>query len=234
MIVWPAPVNVTVDPDEIREATDAVVQEPSIRIVAVLMLRLAGPADNRSPERATVAPVQMSTPDHVRFETKVVPMPGFTVRLPRGCGMLMDPPDAFTTTVEVPAVNSPAEVSIDWTVIVLPFATSTPPAETVTVAAVTARFAPEVLSVIVPGPPWIVIVRARRPETAIVNVTEEEPLLNTTASNSGLLKWVPANAIVWSELELKVTIPVPADHDPEVEVFVQLPEIVHASEPNAR
>ena len=65
----------------------------------------------------------------------------------------MDPPDASTTTVEVPAVKLPAEVSIDRTVTTLPFAIKVPPLATVRVPAPIAKSEPEVLRVVVPEPP---------------------------------------------------------------------------------
>jgi len=84
-------------------------------------------------------------PDQARFEATVVATPGFTLRFATGWGMLMDPPDAFTTTVDVPAVNTPVDVSIDLAVIVLPFAISDPPLATLTVVAVIGKFEPDVV-----------------------------------------------------------------------------------------
>ncbi len=72
---------------------------------------------------------------------------------------------------------------------------------------------------------------ATRPREAIAKVTVEDPLSNTTVLNSLPVKLAPANVMVWSELALNVTTAVPAPHEAEVEVFVQFPETVHASEP---
>lgn len=72
---------------------------------------------------------------------------------------------------------------------------------------------------------------ATRPREAIVKVTVEDPLSNTTVLNSLPVKLAPANVMVWSELALNVTTADPADQDAEVDAFVQFPETVHASEP---
>lgn len=74
---------------------------------------------------------------------------------------------------------------------------------------------------------------ATKPPDAIVKVTLEDPLLNTTVLNSLPARFAPAKAMLRSDAELKVTVDDPTDHEAEVEAFVQLPEIVHASEPKA-
>ena len=68
---------------------------------------------------------------------------------------------------------------------------------------------------------------------AIVNATVGAPLLKTTLLNSGAFPGRAANVIVWSDDELNVTVAVPIAHDADVEAFVQDPEMVHDSEPNA-
>jgi len=45
---------------------------------------------------------RVSVPDHVTLEEKVVLVPGVTMRLKIGCVSRIEPPDAFTTMVEVP------------------------------------------------------------------------------------------------------------------------------------
>ena len=149
------------------------------------------------------------------------------------CGMLTDPPEAFTTSKEVPAANPPADVSIDLAVIVLPFAVRAPPLATLTVLAVSGRFDPDVVRVVVPVPPRMTIVFATRPRVAIVNTTVEDPPSKTTELNSLPLRLAPPKVIVWSVDALKVTVADPEDHEAEVDAFVQFPETVHASEPNA-
>jgi hypothetical protein len=78
-----------------------------------------------------------------------------------------------------------------------------------------------------------VIALATSPREAIVNVTVDDPLLNTTMLNSTPLRLVPAKVMVCADDALKVTVADPADQDADVEAFVQEPETVHASEPKA-
>src|SRR5439155_750251 len=73
----------------------------------------------------------------------------------------------------------------------------------------------------------------RLPSEVIVNVVVEEPLSNSTVLNSLPAKLAPANVIVWSVVALNVTTADPADQDAEVEAFVQFPETIQVSEPNA-
>ena len=67
----------------------------------------------------------------------------------------------------------------------------------------------------------------------MVNVTVEDPLLNTTVPNSLPFKFAPAKAMVWSEVALKVTVADPADQEAVDEAFVQFPETVQDSDPKA-
>lgn len=55
----------------------------------------------------------------------------------------------------------------------------------------------------------------------------------TTELNSAPARFAPANVIVCEAALAKVTVPVPAAHDAEVLAFVQEPETVQDSEPNA-
>jgi len=149
------------------------------------------------------------------------------------CGIWIDPPEPLTTMREVPAVNVPKEVSIDLTVIGLPFALRAPPLATINEVALIARLEPDVDRVVVPVPPWIVMLFAARPRAAIVKATVDAPLSKITVLNSLPFRPVPAKVIVWSDVALKVIVPDPADQEAEVEAFVQLPETVQASDPNA-
>jgi len=233
VMVVPAPVKVADEPVEVKAVAEEVSQEPPAEIVAEAKLRAAAPDEVRLPWNATVAPVRFRTEDHVMFEVKVVVMPGFTVRLFRGCGTRIVPPDALTTMTELPAVKAPAEVSIARIVRTLPLARSAPPARTAKVSAVIGRSEPAVVTVVVPEPPWTVRVWTCKAEPVRVKTMVDAPPLNTTALNSGPARLVPAKVIVRDEAASNVTLPVPADHDAEVDPFVQLPETVQASEPKA-
>jgi hypothetical protein len=68
-------------------------------------------------------------------------------------GTLMDPPDAFTTTVEAPDTNPPAEVFIERRVMMLGFAVNELPVPTVNVPVVIGKPEPEVDSVVAPEAP---------------------------------------------------------------------------------
>src|SRR2546422_850571 len=140
--------------------------------------------------------VTVSAPDQVMLEAKVVLIPGLTTMSCRVCVMLMEPPEMLTTTVEFPAANAPAGVLSDRTVRMLAFAVSAPPTSTVRAFAIIGRLAPEVVNVVVPGPPWIVIVCATSPSEAIVNVVVEEPLSNSIVLNSLPAKLAPANVMI--------------------------------------
>src|SRR6266705_728546 len=200
---WPAPrvieplppVKVTAEPIDVRVAAE-VSHDPAIESVEVPRLRTAGPLDIRLPSKTDVELVSVSAPDHVMLEAKVVLTPGLTSTSCRVCGTLMEPPEMLTTTVEVPAANAPLAVFRDRTVRMLAFAASAPPTSTVRAFARIGRLAPEVVNVVVPGPPWIVMVCAASPSEVIVNVVVEEPLSNSTVLNSLPAKLAPANVIV--------------------------------------
>src|SRR5437660_11089014 len=133
------PVKVTEEPVEVNAVTDDESHDPAMAIEAKSKTRVAEPVEVTLPLKVTVVPVRVSAPDHVTLEEKVVLTPEVTVRLKIGCGIRMEPPDALTTRVEVPAAKAPAEVSIDRIVMVLPPAVSVaPPA--------TSRLAPPVMS----------------------------------------------------------------------------------------
>jgi hypothetical protein len=201
---WPAPrvieplppVKVTAEPIDVRVAAVEVSHDPAIESVAVPRLRTEGPFEVRLPAKTDVEPVSVSAPDQVMLEAKVVLMPGLTTRSCRVCGTLTEPPEMLTTTVEVPAANAPATVLSDRIVRMLAFAVSDPPTPTVRAFAIIGRLAPEVVNVVVPGPPWIATVCATRLPEAIVNVVVEEPLSNSIVLNSLPAKLAPANVMI--------------------------------------
>jgi hypothetical protein len=133
------PVKVTEEPVDVNAVIDDESHDPATAIEARSKTRVAEPVDVTLPLKITVVPVRLSAPDHVTLEEKVVLTPGITVRLKIGCVIRMEPPDALTTRVEVPAVKAPAEVSIDRIVMVLLPAVSVPPPAT-------SRLAPPVMS----------------------------------------------------------------------------------------
>jgi len=133
-IAWLAPVKVTEDPANENVVAEDESQEPAIEIDAESRIRTAGPVELKLPLKAIVVPIKVNVPAQDTFDEKVVLMPGATVRLKIGCVIRIDPPDAFTMMVDVAAVNAPAEVSIERTVIVLPPAVSAPPAATTRLA----------------------------------------------------------------------------------------------------
>jgi len=182
--------------------------------------------------KTDVEPVSVRAPDQVMLEAKAALIPGFTSRLYRVWVTLMEPPETFTTMVEVPAMNAPADVLNDRIVMTLALAVRDPPTPTVSALAVIGRLEPEVVTMVIPGPPWIVIAVATRPPEAIVKVVVDDPLLNTIVLNSFPAKLAPAKVMVWSEVALNVTTADPEDQDAEVDAFVQFPETVQASDPN--
>src|SRR6266852_3639077 len=179
---FPVPENVTVELVAVKVVAEDVSQLPElIVIVADPNVNVAAPLEVRLfvPNATVPALVKASVPVHVRDPANVVETAGLTVRLFTVCVMLMEPPDAFTTTVEAPTVNVPRWVSIDVTVIVDPLAVRAPPAFTTKVTALMARFEPLVFSVVVPAPPAIVSVPpTSRLFAAIVKVTVEAHELN--------------------------------------------------------
>jgi len=137
-MVWLVPVKVTEEPVDVNVVTDDESHDPAMAIEVESKTRIAEPVDVTLPLKVTVVPVRLSAPDHVTFEEKVVLTPGTTVRLKIGV-IRMEPPDALTTRIEVPAVKAPAEVSIDRIVMVLLPAVSAPPPAT-------SKLAPPVMS----------------------------------------------------------------------------------------
>jgi len=227
------PVKVTVEPIDVRVAAEEVSHDPAMVIEDVPRLRTAGPLEVRLPLKTDVELVSVSAPDHVMLEANVVLIPGLTTTSCRVWVTLMEPPELLTTTIEVPGANAPAAVLSDRTVRMLAFAVSAPPPPTVSVFVIIGRLAPDVVSVVVPGPPRIVIVCATRPLEASVNVVVEEPPSNSIVLNSLPAKLAPANVMVWSVVASNVTTADPADQNAEFEAFVQLPEMVQVPEPNA-
>src|SRR5947209_10674522 len=201
---WPAPrvivplppVNVTAESIDARVAAEEVSHDPAMESVEVPRLRIAGPLEVRLPSKMDVELVSVSAPDQVMLEAKVVLIPGLTTMSCRVCVTLMEPPEMLTTTVEFPAANAPAGVLSDRTVRMLAFAVSAPPTSTVRAFAIIGRLAPDVVNVVVPGPPCIATVCATRPSEAIVNVVVEEPLSNSIVLNSLAAKLAPANVMI--------------------------------------
>src|SRR5207244_9864693 len=132
-------VKVTEEPVEVNAVTDDEAHDPAMAIEANSETGVAEPVDVTLPLKVTVVPISVSAPDHVTLEEKVVLTPEVTVRLKIGCVIRMEPPDALTTRIEVPAVKAPAEVSIDRIVMVLLPAVSAPPPAT-------SKLAPPVMS----------------------------------------------------------------------------------------
>src|SRR2546427_4485195 len=189
-------VKVTAEPIDMRVAAEEVSHDPAIDSVEVPRLRTAGPLEVRLPSKMDVELVSVSAPDQVMLEAKVVLIPGLTTTSCRVCATLMEPPEMLTTTVEVPAAKSPPAVLSDRTVRMLAFAVSDPPTSTVRAFAIIGRLAPEVVNVVVPGPPCIATVCATRPSEAIVNVVVEEPPSNSIVLNSLPAKLAPANVMI--------------------------------------
>jgi len=177
--VFEAPEKVIVEEVAVKLTADAVSHDPAALTVAEAMATVAAPEEVRLPAKEGEEEVRVRVPENVRLPVNVVEMPLFTVRLSTVWGRLTVPPDAFTTTVEVPAVKDPALMSTDRTVIVDPFAARAPPAATVNVTAATERLDAEVDKVVVPVPPCTVRTLAtRRPFVARVYVAAFGPLLN--------------------------------------------------------
>src|SRR3989442_14980896 len=201
---WPAPrvieplppVNVTAEPIDVRLAAEEVSHDPAMEIVEVPRLRTARPFEIRLPSKVVVEFVSVSAPDQVMLEAKVVLIPGLTTMSCRVCVTLMEPPEMLTTTVEVPAANAPPAVLSDRTVRMLAFAVSDPPTSTVRAFAIIGRLAPEVVNVVVPGPPCIATACATRPSEAIVNVVAEQPPAYSIVLNSLPFQLGPSNLII--------------------------------------
>src|SRR5437899_9751009 len=163
---WPAPrvivplppVNVTAESIDARVAAEEVSHDPAIESVDVPRLRTAGPLEVRLPSKTDGELVSVSAPDQVMLETKVVLIPGLTTMSYNVCVTSTEPPERLTTTVDVPAANTPAAVLSERTVRMLALAVSAPPMPTVRAFAMIGRLAPEVVKIVVPEPPWIVMV----------------------------------------------------------------------------
>lgn len=240
---WPAasltvlvvPVKVTVEDVPVMDVAEEVSHDPEMLIEADPNVAVAAPLDVRFPLKVEVDDVRVRMPDHVMFEAKVAVIPGLTVRLLRVWGTFTLPGDAETTTVEVPEVNVPAEVSIEVTVIVLPLAVRMPPEPTVTVGAAIGRFAAEVSRFVVEVASLTWTVPALRPRDAMVNVCAVAAVeANTTVENSTPARFDPAKVIVPPVAELNVTVAVPGDHEADVELFVQAPAKVQGAAPKLK
>lgn len=232
IVRFPVPENVTVELVAVKVAVEAVFQLPVLIVmVAEANVIVAGPLEDRlfDPNATGPALVRVRVPLHVREPVKVVATPGFTVRLFTVCEMLIVPPDALTTTEEVPTVNVPRWVSIEVAVMVDALAVSAPPGFTFNVTAVTARFAPLVFRVVVPAPPATVKVPPVLKAFAnIVKTTVAAPELNVTLPPNSCATF--AKVIVCEAPELKV-IGAAKFHEADVEELVQDPETVHEPPP---
>src|SRR5213592_786392 len=209
-------VKVTAEPIDVRVVAEEVSHDPAMESVDAPRFRTAGPLEFRLPLKTDVELVSVSAPDQVMLETKVVLMPGLTTMSYKVCVTLTEPPERLTTTVDVPAANTPAAVLSERTVRMLALAVSAPPTPTVRAFAIIGRLAPEVVNEVVPEPPWIAMVWATRPSEAIVNVVVSERLSTSTVLNSLPARLAPANVMIWSIVPLNVTTADPADQDAEV------------------
>jgi hypothetical protein len=148
----PVPENVTDEPVAVKVAAEEVSQLPApIVIVADAKPMVAAPLEARLlPPKERVALVRVRVPLQVSDPLNAVLIPAFTVRLFTICEMLMGPPDALTMTVEVPTLKVPRCVSIDVTVMVLPFAVRVPVLARVSVAVAIGRLDAEVSTIVLP------------------------------------------------------------------------------------
>jgi hypothetical protein len=212
-----------------------VFQEPAIDMMADPNVRAAGPEEVRSALKVGVDEVRVSVPDQVRAAVNVVETPPLTVRLYAVWVTLTVPPEAFTTIVDVAAVKAPAEVSMLVTVRDAPLAVRTPPAPTVSVTALTAKFEALVSRVVVADPSLTVRVPPTlKARVDIVNVWAVAALdVNVRLLNSLPARLVPAKVIVPPVALVKVTVPVPALHEALVEALVHVPATDHDSDPKA-
>lgn len=168
--VFDAPLKVTEEEVLVNDVDDEVSQDPAIVRAAEPKVAVAAPLEVRFPLKVAVADVRVSVPDQVKLEAKVVVTPALTVRLFRVWGTFTVPADADTTTVDVPGVKVPAEVSTEVSVSTLPRAFRTPPEPTVSVVAVMARFEADVSRVVVELASFTCTVPAFNARVAIVNV----------------------------------------------------------------
>jgi hypothetical protein len=232
IVRFPVAENVTVELVAVKVAVEVVFQLPVLIVmVAEANVIVAGPLAVKllAPNATGPALVRVRVPLHVREPLKVVAIPGFTVRLFTVCEMLIVPPDALTTTEEVPTVNVPRWVSIEVTVMVEALAASAPPGFTFNVTALTAKFAPLVFRVVVPAPPATVKVPpVLKAFVDIVKTTVAAPELKVTLPPNSCTTL--AKVIVCEAAELKV-MGAAKFHEAEVVEFVQDPETVHEPPP---
>ncbi len=151
LIVFEAPVNVTVDDPADMVAMDEEFQLPAIETVAeVNVSAAAAPELVRSELNVGVDDdPRIKAPVNVSELVKVVEIPALTVRFVTAVGTLMVPLEAATTTVLVPGVNAPAEASMLVTVIAEPSPRRMPPTPIVSVPAVNGKFEPAAVSRVV-------------------------------------------------------------------------------------
>jgi hypothetical protein len=167
----PFPLNVTDELVAVKVVAEDVSQKPvDMVIVAEAKVIVAAPLEVRllAPNVSVPALVAVNVPDQVKLAANVVLIPELTVKLFAVSSMLTVPPDAAITTVEIPTVYVPVDVSMEVTVIVLALAVRIPPVVTLRVVAVTARFPTEVSSAVVEEPSLTLIVVARSPRVDIV------------------------------------------------------------------
>lgn len=151
----PVPENVTDELVAVKlpEVTEDVSQLPVLIIMVeeANVITATPPEDVRllAPNAIVPALVKVKVPDHVRLTPIVVFIPELTVKLFAVSSIDIVPPEALTTIVDVPTVYVPAVESKLVTVIVDPLAIRMPPAATVTVTALIARFAPDVSRTVV-------------------------------------------------------------------------------------
>lgn len=238
VIVFDEPVKVTVEEVEVIVAMDEESQEPAMETFAELKLRTAdAPEVVRSELKVGEEEVRVSVPVKVTALTKVVETPESTVRFAIVVGMFTVPPDTFTMTVEVPSVKVPADVSMLLTVRVEPRASRIPPNPTVRVMAWMGKFEALVSSVVVEETSATVRVPPTfRPRLAMTKVCAVPAALEkVTLLNSSTVRLDPAKVIVPPVLDVKVTVPEPADHDADaIEPFVQVPEKDQEAPPNEK
>jgi len=136
--------------------------------------------------------------------------------------------------VKVMTPDDPPVIVTSETLTADAFAVRTPKSPTIRAPPVKLRF-DVAKAVVEPLPETVSVPAHRRPRVPIVKVTVPLPatLWNVTLLNSFPVKLLPANVTAALLESLNVTVPDPAAHPPAVEAFVQVPETVHDSEPNA-
>lgn len=171
--VWLAPILTLPVPENVLEVDELVVNVPAedvshepvdIVVVALASSTVFAPEVVKllAPKVNVPALVAVKVPEIVKLAEKVVEMDELMVKLFAVSSMFMVPPEVSTTTVDVPVVYVPPELSQDVTVIVLPLAVSVPPEPTDIVAALMARLEPLVVKAVVDAPSVIDIVPPTR------------------------------------------------------------------------